>query len=100
MRSRLASLSFAGRENIQVGVRWSMVTLAALPAIEGVIASDPTIRTGVISMTHGFGTLPEDTVYERDGSNTGMLISTDRDLEPINAMPRMTAIPVTIARCA
>lgn len=69
-------------------------------AIEGVIASDPTIRTGVISMTHGFGTLPEDTVYERDGSNTGMLISTDRDLEPINAMPRMTAIPVTIARCA
>jgi len=71
-----------------------------LARIEGIIESDPTVRRGVISMTHGFGTLPEETVYERDGSSTSMLISTDRDLDPINAMPRMTAIPVNIARWA
>jgi hypothetical protein len=59
-----------------------------------VVASDPTVRAGVVSMTHGWGGLPDETVYERDGSNTGLLISTDRNLEPINAMPRMSAIPV------
>ncbi len=68
---------------------------ATIPAV---VSTDPTIRRGVVSMTHGFGSLPDDTVYERDGSNTGMLISTDRDLEPINAMPRMSAIPINISR--
>ena len=47
-------------------------------------------------MSHGWGTLPGETVYEQDGSNTGLLISTDRDLDPINAMPRMSAIPVRL----
>jgi anaerobic selenocysteine-containing dehydrogenase len=73
------------------------VTISSdLATIEGVVKPDPTIRCGVVSMTHGFGSLPDDTVYERDGSSTGKLISTDRDLDPINAMPRMTAIPVNI----
>lgn len=82
-------------------VEGDKITISSdLASIEGVVKSDPTIRTGVVSMTHGFGSLPDDTVYERDGSSTGMLISTDRDLDPINAMPRMSAIPVNIARCA
>ncbi|MAT49820.1 MAG: nitrate reductase [Porticoccaceae bacterium] len=71
-----------------------------LDTIEGVVKADPTVRRGVVSMTHGFGTLPEETVYEEHGSSTSMLISTDRDLDVINAMPRMTAIPVNIDRCA
>ncbi len=66
-------------------------------SIPAVAESDPTVRSGVIQITHGWGGLPDDTVYERDGSNTGLLISTDRDLDPINAMPRMSAIPVRIA---
>jgi len=67
-------------------------------SIPAVVAADPSLRSGVVSMTHGWGALPDETVYERDGANTGLLISTDRDLEPINAMPRMSAIPVTIER--
>ena len=47
-------------------------------------------------MTHGWGGLPDETDYSRDGSNTGLLISTDRNLETINAMPRMSAVPVNI----
>jgi anaerobic selenocysteine-containing dehydrogenase len=65
-------------------------------SISGIVKADPTLRMGVVSMTHGWGALPGETVYERDGSNTGLLISTDRDLEKINAMPRMSAIPVNI----
>jgi anaerobic selenocysteine-containing dehydrogenase len=70
---------------------------ASIPAR---VSADPTVRRGVVSMTHGFGSLPDDSDYERDGSNTGMLISTDRDQEAINAMPRMSAIPVNVSRLA
>jgi anaerobic selenocysteine-containing dehydrogenase len=65
-------------------------------AIPAIVAADATMRSGVVSMTHGWGGLPDETVYERDGANTGLLVSTDRDLEPINAMPRLSAIPVNI----
>ena len=66
--------------------------------IPDVVAADPTVRCGVVSMTHGWGSLPDETDYDRHGSNTGLLISTDRDLDPINAMPRMSAIPVNVSR--
>lgn len=65
-------------------------------SIPAIVAAEPDLRLGVVSMSHGWGALPQDTVYERDGANTGLLISTDRDLDPINAMPRMTAIPVRL----
>lgn len=60
------------------------------------VEADATVRRGVVSMAHGFGRLPEENEYDRDGSNPNILISTDRDLDPINAMPRMTAIPLNI----
>lgn len=62
-----------------------------------IAASDPDLRPGVVSMTHGWGPLPGgDAGYENGGSSTNLLISTERDYEPINAMPRMSAIPVNI----
>ena len=64
--------------------------------IPAVTAADASVRPGVVQMTHGWGGLPGETDYDRDGANTGLLISTDRDLEPINAMPRMSAVPVNI----
>jgi anaerobic selenocysteine-containing dehydrogenase len=82
---------------LQIHVGDKILISSATDSIQAVVAADPTVRTGVISMTHGWGGLPDETIYERDGSNTGLLISTDRDLEPINAMPRMSAIPVNIA---
>ena len=36
--------------------------------------------------------------YEDQGSNTNLLISSDRDRATINAMPRMSGIPVNISR--
>jgi len=66
-------------------------------AIPAVIASDPTMRPGVVSMAHGWGGLPgDDEGYDRVGACTGVLINTERDYEAINAMPRQSSIPIYI----
>jgi anaerobic selenocysteine-containing dehydrogenase len=68
-------------------------------SIEAIVEADPMVRPGVISMAVAWGGLPgEDLDPARHGSSTNMLISTDRDADPLNAMPRMSAIPVNIAR--
>jgi anaerobic selenocysteine-containing dehydrogenase len=67
-------------------------------SIPAIVEADPTMRRGVISMCHGFGGAPGTRNYDRDGSSTGELISTDTNLEAINAMPRMSGIPVNIDR--
>jgi len=84
----LAALGVAEGEMIEIGS-----DAGAIPAM---VAADAGVRRGVVQMTHGWGSLPGETDYRRDGANTGLLISTDRDLEPINAMPRMSAVPVNI----
>lgn len=64
------------------------------------VTADPdvTLRRGVVSVSHGFGGLPgDDPIY---GASPNMLVSTDSDLQSINAMPRMTAIPVNIRKLA
>jgi anaerobic selenocysteine-containing dehydrogenase len=67
-------------------------------AIRLIAEADHTIRRGVVSILHGFGDLPDQSDYLKRGVSPNLLISTDRDRETINAMPRMTAIPVAIQR--
>jgi anaerobic selenocysteine-containing dehydrogenase len=67
-------------------------------AIEAIVEPDEDVRPGVVSMAHSWGGLPDEGRVEEVGSYTGLLISTDRDLETINAMPRQSAIPVRIER--
>ena len=62
--------------------------------IEAVAEADATLRRGVVSITHGFGGLPGDA--EAHGVNVNCLTSTRTDLEPINAMPRLTALAVRV----
>ncbi len=65
------------------------------------VEADPTVRTGVVSMCFGFGRLPDEPAdFEKAGACPNLLISTDRDYEPLNGMPRMSAIPVRIERSA
>ena len=58
------------------------------------------MRRGVVSITHGFGRLPADqdadVTNESVGANVNMLLSRTVDLQSISAMPRMSAVPVTI----
>ncbi len=59
--------------------------------------ADPSLRPGVIQISHGFGVLPDSTNYEDNGVNTNLLLSLECR-ETINAMPRMSGVPVTIMR--
>ncbi|HTJ62540.1 MAG TPA: molybdopterin dinucleotide binding domain-containing protein, partial [Alphaproteobacteria bacterium] len=68
--------------------------------VRAIAEGDETLRRGVVSLTHGFGDLPDSTDYLTEGVSTNLLISTERDLQTINAMPRMSGIPVNVARAS
>jgi anaerobic selenocysteine-containing dehydrogenase len=56
------------------------------------------LRRGVISMTHMFGPLTGSGDPVADGgANVGQLTSLTEQVEPINYMPRFSAIPVNVA---
>jgi anaerobic selenocysteine-containing dehydrogenase len=67
-------------------------------SVDVIIEADDSLRSGVVSMHHGFGTLPEDTDPRRDGACSNKLVSTERNIQKINAMPCMTAFPVHVAK--
>ncbi|UUZ73991.1 hypothetical protein LP415_14225 [Polaromonas sp. P1(28)-8] len=65
--------------------------------IVGIVKPDATLRLGVVSMSHNWGRADnEPDSYERHGASTNLLVRADRVFEAINAMPRMSAIPVAI----
>ena len=65
--------------------------------ITAIVQADETIRPGVISMSHGWGPLPDAADEgETQGSPVNRLVSSERHIESINAMPRQSAIPVKI----
>jgi anaerobic selenocysteine-containing dehydrogenase len=61
------------------------------------VESDETVRRGVVSMSHGWGGLPDDDEGDGPrGASVNRLISDKCNSQILNAMPRMTAVPVTI----
>jgi anaerobic selenocysteine-containing dehydrogenase len=67
-------------------------------SIPAIAAIDETLRSGVVSMSHGWGGLPDEQVdYTTVGSSTNLLTSS-AGRDRINAMPTMSAIPVRIVR--
>jgi anaerobic selenocysteine-containing dehydrogenase len=71
-------------------------------AILGVVEADPTLRPGLVSMSHAFGDAPGEgaatDVVRSVGSNTGALTSVERDYDRFSGLPRMSDIPVRVAR--
>jgi anaerobic selenocysteine-containing dehydrogenase len=67
-------------------------------AIVTCVEGDESMRRGVVSVAHGWGALPDEQAdYRTSGVSTNLLISTSTGLDPINAMPVMTGIPVRIS---
>ena len=85
----LASLGLESGTSIRLRSPWD--------AIPAVVEADPTLRRGVIAMTHGFGGLPDEEAHFRElGSNTGRLLNTEVDFDPYTGMPRIGNVPVTV----
>jgi anaerobic selenocysteine-containing dehydrogenase len=61
-------------------------------------AADKGLRSGVISMAHGFGGLPDQQHDESEGASTNLLLTAQRNLQSINAMPEMSGIPLRFER--
>jgi len=59
-------------------------------AIEGPVRSDPTMRRGVVAVTHGWG--------GGKGVNVNILTHRIMGRDPINAMPVMTGFPVNVRK--
>lgn len=59
---------------------------------------DAAVRPGVVSMSHGWGDLPDASDPLRDGASTTRLVARDCAVQSINAMPRLSAIPVHLER--
>lgn len=72
--------------------------------IEAVAQADDSMRPGVIAITHGWGGLPGDGPDRDDphasGVNVNRLTTTRSGLQPINAMPQLTALPVRLVPCS
>jgi anaerobic selenocysteine-containing dehydrogenase len=67
-------------------------------AVVGIVEADPDLRRGVLSMSHGFGANPGDDEDPRaDGASVNRLLRTDVDFDPVTGMPRMGAVPVSVA---
>lgn len=67
-------------------------------SIPAKVEADTSLRRGLIAMAHAFGGLiDEDDRYEELGSNTGRLVRTEQDFDPITGMPRMGNIPVAVS---
>ena len=65
--------------------------------VRAVVRRDPSLRPRVVSLTHGFGGVIGDDADPREvGTNINPLISDTEHAEQVNAMPRMTAIPINI----
>lgn len=84
----MARLDIISTDRVEIASTHGVVT--------GQAQAGGTLRPSVVSMLHGFGGLPDEDVD--DAGSPNLLISTDSDLQAINAMPRMTAIPVRVRR--
>jgi anaerobic selenocysteine-containing dehydrogenase len=82
----MASLGIVAGERVEI--------ISEHGSVIGHAQGDTTLRPSVVSMSHGFGGLPGESAE----NSPNLLISTSSNLQTINAMPRMTAIPIRVRK--
>ncbi|MEO6718183.1 MAG: molybdopterin-dependent oxidoreductase [Novosphingobium sp.] len=85
----LAGLGLAAGDRVEIASQHGRIVAVA--------KADPALRRGVVSISHCWGGLPG---TEGAGANTNLLIAADRDVQPINAMPLMSSLPVNLRKVA
>jgi anaerobic selenocysteine-containing dehydrogenase len=85
----MAGLSLAAGAMVEIASRHGKVVAFVEP--------DPSLRPGVVAMTHGFGAR-FGRAYDprRDGANVNDLLSWSDDFDPRHGMPRMSAVPISV----
>lgn len=68
-------------------------------SVAAIVEADDSMRSGVVSMCHGYGGRDHDADVSEEGSSVNLLINSSRNLENITAMVRMSSIPVNIEKC-
>ena len=67
-------------------------------SLEAIVVANATMRPGVVLMSLCCGGLPDDRLpFAAIGASTNLLTRTDRVVGTVNAMPRLSAIPVRVA---
>lgn len=70
---------------------------SARASILAVVEADPSLRRGLVSMSHSWGAGPDrDGEVREIGGNTGRLSSCEEDFERYTGLPRMSNIPVAV----
>ena len=65
-------------------------------SIPAVLAADPDLRRGVVSMAFGYGPADEDNDVRQTGSSPSRLVPNDEIFDPYTGQPRMSNVPVSI----
>ena len=83
----LTTLGIAAGDRVEISNEYGRIETVAKP--------DKAVRQGVVSIAHCRGGLPGE---DGPGANTNLLIPTDKHFATINAMPRMSAVPVNVRK--
>jgi anaerobic selenocysteine-containing dehydrogenase len=65
-------------------------------SIVAVLASDPDLRRGAVSMAFGYGPADEHDDVRQTGSSPSRLVPNDEIFDPYTGQPRMSSVPVSI----
>jgi anaerobic selenocysteine-containing dehydrogenase len=80
---------------LDVGAGDTVAITSRYGSVEAVVQPDVSMRRGVVAIPHGWGSLPG---RPGPGVNVNLLTSCTTDVEPVNAMPRMSGIPVSVRK--
>jgi anaerobic selenocysteine-containing dehydrogenase len=84
---------------LDLGVGDVVSITSSRASIIGIVESDPSLRRGLVSMTHGYGDGPErDDAYRSIGSSTNRLLFDDLQFDPYTGQPQMSNIEVRLER--